>query len=65
MTFEQWQFTPPSSAVIGDHEVPQLSHHQAGTRLALLVCGVIAAMKTTEMARALRRRGAEVTAFCT
>lgn len=65
MTFEQWSFTPPSSAVIGDHKVPQLSHHLAGKRIALLVCGGIAAMKTPELARALRRRGAEVTAFCT
>ena len=65
MTFEQWPITPPGSAVIGDHEVPQLSHHLAGKRIALLVCGGIAAMKTPELARALRRRGAEVTAFCT
>jgi phosphopantothenoylcysteine decarboxylase/phosphopantothenate--cysteine ligase len=65
MTFEHWTFTPPSSAAIGDHEVPLLSSHLAGRRVALLVCGGIAAMKAPELARALRRRGAEVTAFCT
>jgi phosphopantothenoylcysteine decarboxylase/phosphopantothenate--cysteine ligase len=60
-----WGFTPPASAVIGDHAVPLLSRHLEGQAIALLVGGGIAAMKTPQLARALRRRGAEVTAFCT
>ncbi|MBM5816944.1 MAG: phosphopantothenoylcysteine decarboxylase [Cyanobacteria bacterium K_Offshore_surface_m2_239] len=61
----EWGFTPPASTAIGDHDVPQLSRHLDGRRIALLVgCG-IAAMKAPMLARALRRRGAVVTAFCT
>ena len=60
-----WSFEPPASAVIGDHAVPLLSRHLEGRRIALLVGGGIAAMKAPLLARALRRRGAEVTAFCT
>lgn len=59
-----WDFSPPRTPAIGDHDVPLLSSHLLGKRVALLVCGGIAAMKTPELARALRRRGADVTAFC-
>jgi phosphopantothenoylcysteine decarboxylase/phosphopantothenate--cysteine ligase len=62
--FFEWNFTPPQSAPIGDHDVMPQSAHLAGRRIALLVCGGIAAMKTPEIARALRRRSAEVVAFC-
>jgi phosphopantothenoylcysteine decarboxylase/phosphopantothenate--cysteine ligase len=44
--------------------VAPLSDHLLGRRIALMVCGGIAALKTPELARALRRRGARVTAFC-
>jgi len=60
-----WGFAPPASAVIGDHDVPLRSRHLEGQRMALLVGAGIAAMKVPLLARALRRRGAEVTAFCT
>jgi phosphopantothenoylcysteine decarboxylase/phosphopantothenate--cysteine ligase len=60
-----WDFSPPKSAPIGDHDVVPVSAHLAGHRIALLVCGGIAAMKAPLIARALRRRGADVTAFCT
>ena len=59
-----WTFRPPASTAIGDHEVVRLSGHLEGRRIALLVGAGIAAMKTPLLARALRRRGAEVTAFC-
>ena len=59
-----WDFSAPRSAAIGDHDVPIVSEHLKGRRIALLVCGGIAAMKTPALARALRRRGADVTAFC-
>jgi phosphopantothenoylcysteine decarboxylase/phosphopantothenate--cysteine ligase len=59
-----WSFTPPSSAALGDHDVPLLSSHLKGKRIALLVGAGIAAMKAPLLARALRLRGAEVTAFC-
>ena len=62
-TFD-WDFSAPQSPALGDHDVPAVSGHLAGKRVALLVCGGIAAMKTPLLARALRRRGAEVVAFC-
>ena len=63
-TFD-WNMARPSSPPLGDHDVPPLSTRLAGRRVALLVCGGIAAMKTPFLARALRRHGADVTAFCT
>lgn len=60
-----WEFQPPASPAIGDHDVTLVSSHLVGQRIALLVGGGIAAMKAPLLARALRRRGAEVTAFCT
>lgn len=59
-----WSFSPPASAAIGDHDVPLLSGHLEGRSIALLVGAGIAAMKAPLLARALRRRGAAVTAFC-
>ncbi|MEB3193950.1 MAG: phosphopantothenoylcysteine decarboxylase [Cyanobacteriota bacterium] len=59
-----WSFTPPASTAIGDHDVPLLSPHLEGRAIALLVGAGIAAMKAPLLARALRRRGAQVTAFC-
>ncbi|MEM7049583.1 MAG: phosphopantothenoylcysteine decarboxylase [Acidobacteriota bacterium] len=58
-----WDFSPPRSAELGDHDVPLLGEQLVGRRIALLVTGGIAAMKAPLVARALRRRGAEVTAF--
>jgi phosphopantothenoylcysteine decarboxylase/phosphopantothenate--cysteine ligase len=60
----EWDYSHPQSVAIGDHDVLPESVHLAGKRVALLVCGGIAAMKTPQLARALRRRGAEVVAFC-
>jgi hypothetical protein len=59
-----WDFSPPSSPALGDHEVPLRSRHLQGRHIALMVCGGIAAFKAPLLARALRRHGAEVTAFC-
>lgn len=64
MSLTPWDRRPPSSEPIGDHEVPLRSDHLLGRRIALVVCGGIAAYRTPDLARALRRRGAEVTAFC-
>ncbi len=62
MTFD-WDFTAPAPSVMGDHDVPPASDRLAGRRVALLVTGGIAAMKTPQIARGLRRHGADVTAF--
>jgi phosphopantothenoylcysteine decarboxylase/phosphopantothenate--cysteine ligase len=63
MSLFDWDFTPPASAELGDHDVPPVSQRLAGRRIALLVTGGIAAMKAPEIARGLRRHGAEVVAF--
>lgn len=58
-----WDFRPPAPSELGDREVPRDSDHLAGRRVALLVTGGIAAMRAPMIARALRRRGADVVAF--
>lgn len=63
MSLYDWDFRAPTPSAMGDHDVPRLSDRLAGRRVALLVTGGIAAMKTPELARGLRRHGAEVVAF--
>lgn len=58
-----WDFAAPTPSDMGDHDVPVASARLAGRRIALLVTGGIAAMKTPELARSLRRHGASVVAF--
>lgn len=58
-----WDFSAPTPSGMGDHDVPRLSDRLTGKRIALLVTGGIAAMKTPELARGLRRHGAQVVAF--
>lgn len=60
----EWDGQPPTSTPMGDHDVVRRSGHLDGRRVALLVCGGIAAMKAPLVARALRSRGAQVVAFC-
>lgn len=61
--WEPWDFSPPTPSDLGDRQVPLDSAHLAGRRVALLVSGSIAALRAPDLARALRRRGAAVTAF--
>ena len=63
MSRYDWDFRAPKPSTMGDHDVPRVSDRLAGRRIALLVTGGIAAMKTPELARGLRRHGARVTAF--
>lgn len=58
-----WDFSPPPETELGDRQVPSTGSHLAGRRIALMISGGIAAMKTPLLARALRREGADVTAF--
>ena len=58
-----WDLSPPQLAELGDREVPLDGKHLQGRRVALMVAGGSAAIKTPLLARALRRQGAEVTAF--
>ncbi len=63
MNFFEWDFSPPQSKTLGDREVPLLGHHLKGVKIALIVTGGIAAMKAPFICRALRKQGADVTAF--
>lgn len=63
MNLFDWDFRAPTPSPMGDHDVPIVSDRLRGRRIALLVTGGIAAMKTPEVARGLRRHGAEVVAF--
>ena len=61
---DQWNFQPPTPSPLGDHDVPLDGDELVGRRVAILVSGSIAAFTTPYLARALRRRGAVVQAFC-
>lgn len=63
MSLYDWDFSSPTPSGMGDHDVPRASERLAGRRVALMVTGGIAAMKAPELARALRRHGAQVVAF--
>jgi len=63
MSLYDWDFRAPTPSTMGDHDVPRASDRLAGRRIALLVTGGIAAMKAPEVARGLRRHGADVVAF--
>ncbi|MGB7443905.1 MAG: phosphopantothenoylcysteine decarboxylase [Coleofasciculaceae cyanobacterium] len=60
---QDWDFSPPPPSELGDHDVLLAGEHLKGKRIALLLTGSIAAIKMPELARALRRKGAEVIAF--
>ncbi|MCG8456805.1 MAG: hypothetical protein MI919_11040 [Holophagales bacterium] len=62
-TESTWDPSPPPESGLGDHDVRPEGQHLEGKRIALMICGGIAAMKTPLLARALRKEGAEVTAF--
>jgi len=63
MSLFDWDFSAPTASDMGDHDVPPASARLAGKRVALLVTGGIAAMKAPQIARGLRRHGADVVAF--
>ncbi|HMB52035.1 MAG TPA: flavoprotein, partial [Thermoanaerobaculia bacterium] len=60
---DAWDFSPPPTSDLGDHDVTFVGSHLAGKRVALLVTGGIAAFKAPLVARALRKQGADVVAF--
>ena len=58
-----WDFQPPPPSDISDREVEIESNRLQGKRIALLITGSIAALKSPLIARSLRRQGADVVAF--
>lgn len=63
MTHDYWEPSPPTPSTLDDHAVAAVGDCLEGKTIALLVCGGIAAFKAPDIARALRKHGAEVTAF--
>jgi phosphopantothenoylcysteine decarboxylase/phosphopantothenate--cysteine ligase len=61
---KDWDFSPPPDSTLGDHAVRPAGHHLAGRRVALMISGGIAAIKAPFIARALRKQGAKVVAYC-
>ena len=62
-TVPAYDLGPPKTLSIGDHAVDLRGDALVGRRVALLICGGIAAFKAPGLLRALRREGAETTAF--
>jgi len=60
---DSWLGPPRSDELEDDHAVDLRGDSLVGRRIALLVCGGIAAFKAPLTVRALRRQGAEVTCF--
>ncbi len=58
-----WDFSPPVSSGMGDHDVTVDGTHLKGKRVALMITGGIAAMKAPFIVRALRRQCADVAVF--
>ncbi len=58
-----WDFSPPPSCGMGDHDVPDEGTHLKGKSVALVITGGIASMKAPFIARALRRQGARVVVY--
>ena len=58
-----WDLSPPDETTLQDRDVAPTSNELAGVRVALMVTGGIAAMRSPMTARALRRAGADVVAF--
>jgi len=60
---DAWLGPPQSAELKDDHAVDLRGDSLVGRRVALLICGGIAAFKAPLTVRALRRQGAEVTCF--
>ncbi len=54
----------PKSSSLSDHETPLESKKLLGKRIALVITGSIAAYRAPDLARSLRKWGAQVTPFC-
>jgi phosphopantothenoylcysteine decarboxylase/phosphopantothenate--cysteine ligase len=60
-----WDFTPPPNSDLQDREISQRGSRLANKRIALILSGSIAAYRSPDLIRDLRREGAEVQVFAT
>ena len=61
----EWNFDPPNFDEILDRDVLLTGSYLSGKRIALLISGSIAAYRTPELVRGLRKEGADVTVYAT
>ncbi|MBF0238006.1 MAG: bifunctional phosphopantothenoylcysteine decarboxylase/phosphopantothenate--cysteine ligase CoaBC [SAR324 cluster bacterium] len=60
-----WDLSPPETSALKDHDVAPQGQHLQGKKIALLISGSIAAYRTPDLVRDLRREGADVVVFAT
>ena len=60
---QDWDFSAPPLSDLNDHDVEAVSQKLAGKSIALLICGSIAAYRSPDLIRELRRHGASVQVF--
>jgi len=60
---DAWDLSAPAPTTLGDRDVATTGDRLAGRRVALMVTGGIAALRSPMTARRLRREGADVVAF--
>jgi len=60
-----WDFVPPPNSDLQDREVSQRGSRLSNKRIALILSGSIAAYRSPDLVRDLRREGAEVQIFAT
>ncbi|MBF0287952.1 MAG: bifunctional phosphopantothenoylcysteine decarboxylase/phosphopantothenate--cysteine ligase CoaBC [SAR324 cluster bacterium] len=58
-----WDFSPPPLSELKDHDVAEMGTRLKNRRIALLITGSIAAYRTPDLIRELRREGADVVVF--
>lgn len=58
-----WDFSAPEKSELLDTEVAEISKALAGKRIAVLICGSIAAYRSPDLIRDLRRHGASIQVF--
>ncbi len=65
MSDSHWSLTPPNVADLADRAVAQRGERLQGKRIAVMISGSIAAYRTPDLVRDLRREGAEVVVYAT
>ena len=63
MTVNNWNISKPTPSILSDHDVYLDGDELKNKKVALMVTGGIAAMKSPLIVRALRKKGAVVTVF--
>jgi len=60
-----WNLAPPPPSSLGDSDLKQKGYHLSEKNIALLISGSIAAYRTPDLIRSLRKEGANIHVFAT